>query len=233
MILLVKQASPRSRWGLLPAVGVGKMPPPPKTKNHRIITGQFPVKIVKVLREPTLGTEERSFLGGGTLTSCLDTRKAAQGEKTWWLFHVDGELRLAFATPKCEEADRFFTSNCGEQDMILADVYDQSLYASQGFCVRATKLVRVVIEFESRSDLDGMLHHSYGVKGRQFLKDWYDKGARFFRGPSSAPYAVNNPNGMDVDYINEQEVRPAPRPLDQDEEQEMFGEIQEFSQPIF
>eukprot|EP00956_Cyclotella_meneghiniana_P019271 scaffold32920_cov20-Cyclotella_meneghiniana.AAC.1 len=136
-----EMASSCSRFGLLPAAPVGgKMPPPPKTKNHRIITGQFPVKIVKVLREPTLGTKERSFLGGGTLTSCLDTRKSAQGEKSWWMFHVDGKLRLAFATPKCEEADRFFTSNRGEQDMILADVYDQSLYASQGFCVRATKL---------------------------------------------------------------------------------------------
>ena len=46
MILLVKQASARSRFGLLPAdpVCVGKMHPPPKTNNHRIITGQFPVK---------------------------------------------------------------------------------------------------------------------------------------------------------------------------------------------
>ena len=166
------------------------MPPPPKMNNHRIITVQFPVEIDAVLRELALGTKERSFLGRGTLTSCLDTRKSAQGEKTWWMFDVEGELRLAFATPKLEDADDYFTSNCGEQDMILADVYNQSLYAAPGFSVHATKLIGVVIKFESRSDLDGRFHHSYGIKGRQFLKDWYDKGARLFRGPSSAPYTM-------------------------------------------
>eukprot|EP00956_Cyclotella_meneghiniana_P030074 scaffold74877_cov38-Cyclotella_meneghiniana.AAC.4 len=46
------------------------------------------------------------------------------------------------------------------------------------------------------------------------------------------PYIVNDPNGMDVDYINRQEVHPAPHPLDRDEELETFGEIQDFSQPI-
>eukprot|EP00956_Cyclotella_meneghiniana_P041440 scaffold227404_cov74-Cyclotella_meneghiniana.AAC.2 len=140
-------ASSRSRWGLLPAapVSVGKMPPPPKMNNHRIITVQFPVEINAVLRELALGTKERSFLGRGTLTSCLDTRKSAQGEKTWWMFDVEGELRLAFATPKLEDADDYFTSNCGEQDMILADVYNQSLYAAPGFSVHATKLIGVQV----------------------------------------------------------------------------------------
>ena len=117
--------------------------------------------------------------------------------------------------------------------MILADVYDQSFYAAPGFCVGAVHLIWVVIGFNCHRDLEGMFHHSYGAKGRLFLNKWYDREARFFRGPSSAPYGIDDPNGMDVDHINMQEVCPAPRPLEPEEELEEFGDIQDFSQPIY
>ena len=138
------------------------------------------------------------------------------------MFDVEGEVRLSFATP-----------NCGEQSMILADVYDQSFYAAPGFCVGAVHLIWVVIGFNCHRDLEGMFHHSYGAKGRLFLNKWYDREARFFQGPSSAPYSINDPNGMDVDHINLQEVCPAPHPLEPDEELEEFGDIQYFSPPIY
>jgi hypothetical protein len=38
---------------------------------------------------------------------------------------------------------------------------------------------------------------------------------------------------MEVSHINGQEVHPAPRPLNHEEELEEFGEIQDFSQPIY
>jgi len=202
-------------------------------KHHRIARGEFPVEVDLVLREPTLGTEERSWLGFGTMTSYLDIRKSAQGEKTWWVFDVEGQVRLCFATPRFDKAEKYWTSNCGEQDMILADVYDQSLYATPGFRVDAVRLVLAVIKFKSHRDLDGMFHHSYGTKGSQFLEEWYNREQRFFRGPSSAPYHINDPNGMEVSHINGQEVHPAQRPLNHEEELEEFGEIQDFSQPIY
>lgn len=64
-------------------------------KHHRIARGEFPVEVDLVLREPTLGTEERSWLGFGTMTSYLDIRKSAQGEKTWWVFDVEDKFDSA------------------------------------------------------------------------------------------------------------------------------------------
>ncbi len=51
------------------------------------------------------------------------------------------------------------------------------------------------------------LHHMYLVDGTSMVNEWMDKECRFYRGPTTAPYKVTNPNAMDVTHIEGREVR--------------------------
>lgn len=120
----------------LPAIG--KRLPPPKNPKFIVPLGELPIfDTERVIHDEDVGIapEERSRLGDGTLKIIYDLRKSNNDpsvSKTWVCFESnEGIVKLQFQTPSEEYASRHFTSNCGEQNYILADVFDQSLHAER------------------------------------------------------------------------------------------------------
>lgn len=222
-------------FNLISPPRVGRRISPP-SKNFCVVLGAFATDrfgVNRVLHNPTIGDEARGELGTGTIQIVLDTRKNAHAGKTWIFFEADdGATKLQAQAPSYTTAHNYLTSNCGEQPYILADLYDQSRHIT-----RADKaiLIRYTLRFQTIDDMKAALHHMYLVDGTSMVNEWMDKECRFYRGPTTAPYKVTNPNAMDVTHIEGREVREGRRPLAAQEEDDEFGEegVQYGSQPLW
>jgi hypothetical protein len=60
--------------------------------------------------------------------------------------------------------------------------------------------------------------------GLDIINEWYDIKGRFYRGPTAAPYAKNNPNAMQISHINGAPLKEASPPIDPNEADNVFEE---------
>lgn len=206
----------------------GKRLKPPSTYYT---LARIPVDIDREVRNEEAGKPfERCHLGSGQAHIVLDLRKTAVAHpsvgRSWCFFETaEGVTKLQFQSPSKEFSFKQYTSNCGQQDYILADVYDQSKYTDEGMKkVTGARLGRYTLKFYNKDDLAAFLLFMHLDDGLDILREWYDIEGRFYRGPTAAPYAKNNPNAMQVSHINGITVKVAQPPIHPDEAERVFEE---------
>lgn len=218
----------------------------PPSRNFLINLVELPVyDNERVICDHTIGPapQDRERLGDGILKIDLDLRKSGANDPTvgkTWVSLVStepttrGEVMFVFQTPSYAYAAKHFTSNCGLQDYMLADVHNQGLRADPGMSRHKPRLKRITIKAYSTRELNIALTCMFLKDANAIIQEWYDSNGRFHRGPTSAPYKTNNPNGMVVDHINGQEVVPADPPLNAEEVDQAFPDGLEYgSQPLY
>lgn len=207
----------------------GKMP-----NKRNIVLFEVPgVNVTRSLNKPNLLGGNRGDLGTGTWSVVLESIDD-QKVQYWYEFHVHSVLKCKLKVPAHEEANKFLTGNAGKQNTFLIDQIDVSLYAAPGMVVTGPMFRRFCVEFPSKNSLDMMFTHSSGLRGLEFLEEWYDNDGRFVRGPSKPAHAIDNSNLMDIDEIEGRAVEQAERARTEEElkeEYEEYGDFVEESQP--
>ena len=188
------------------------------------------VAVTRSLNKPDLLGGNRGDLGIGTWSVVLESINEDKVQY-WYEFRVLSVLKCKLKVPNYEEAHQFLTGNAGKQNTFLIDQTDGYLYSAPGMVVDGSMFRRFCVEFPSKNSLDMMFTHSSGLRGLEFLEEWYDNDGRFVRGPSKPAHAIDNSNLMDIDEIEGRAVEQAERARTEEELKEEYGNFVEESQP--
>ena len=192
----------------------------------RIVSRVNDIWIERSLSRPNQGNPGRGFLGKGTM------EVVEVGNVTLWCFYVKDETayrerRFCTKVPAAETAHEWFHGNAGLENRFLLDGYDFSGHSQNCSFYR-----RFTINHASQFGIMILFALSYGDGAVSMLEEWYDRAGRFVRPPSVPAHPVDDPNRMDVDNIEGQDVVGAPRHYNSEEEEEYYGEVAEMSQQV-